>query len=395
MNTTTHPVSPEDIMAFLDTETFGKEALRVEKHMRQCPACTALAAQLRDTSYRLSEWSVPPMPRQVEDAVLAAAASAAGPGNTRKARRSTPLTIWNWRLWAVGGSGAAVAILAVVAVGITLERYRRVAEISPAPMISETNASARSGGAAQMESVPAPPATSQLAPPIASMIARTVSLGIVVRDYAPARSALDAILARHHGYAASLTLNTPENDARTFSASLRVPAAELDAALRELRQLGRVQSETQSGEEVTQQHADLDARLHNARETEARLLAILQQRTGKVDEVLDVEEKISEVRGEIETMEAEQQELEHHVAFASIDLQLTEEYRAQLGGRTQPVSTRMHNAFVAGLRRASAMLLSLVLFFEEFGPAILIWLAIAAVPVWFLWRRYRRALLRA
>lgn len=410
MNTELHPVSPEDIMAFLDTETFGKEALRVEKHMRQCTECTALAARLRSTSRTLDEWTVPPIPQHIENAVLAAAGNASR--TAPETRRTTPLTFSNWRLWTIGGSSAAVAVLGLIAV-VTFVEHRHRSDVYPAPMEqtasqAETRSASIGGAVAQVDSLkaapPPPPSTSEFssandataaAPQTGPMIARTVSLGILVKDYAPARTALDAILARHRGYAASLTLNTPENDARTFSASLRVPASELDATLRELRQLGRVQSETQSGEEVTQQHADLAARLHNARETETRLLAILQQRTGKVDEVLDVEEKLSAVRGEIETMEAEQQELEHRVSFASIDLQITEEYRAQLGTHTQPVSTRMHNAFIAGLGRASATLLSLVLFFEEFGPAMLIWLAIVVVPAGILWRRYRRALLRA
>ena len=409
MNTPTHPVTPEDLMAFLDTETFGKEALRIEKHMRQCPECTALAAEFRDTKYELIEWTVPPIPQQLSDSILAAA-DAELPRKSAASRRATPLSFGNWRLWAIGGSGAAVALLALVAVGITLEHRRQTAYLT-ARTQSESEATSRSqvaGGLARMDALKAapaaPPAVNAPAPasadtntssfadsaPTAPMIARTVSLALIVKDYAPARSALDAILARHRGYAAQLTLNTPENDARTFSASLRVPSTELDSTLAELRQLGRVQSESQSGEEVTQQHVDLTARLRNARETEARLLDILNHRTGKVDEVLDVEEKISETRGEIETMEAELKDLDHRVSFASIDLQLTEEFHAQLGTPTPSVLTRMRNAFVAGLGHAGTSLLSLVLFFEEFGPALLIWLAIAAVPVFFLWRRYRR-----
>ena len=412
MNTATHPYSPEEIMAFLDLELFGKEAVRLENHMRQCAECTALASQLRGTERALREWTVPPVPEQVGTAIAQALAGGTPAKTAKHAARSTQLSFWNWRLWAIGGSGAAMAILAVVAVGITLQwRARRIAPYVAPPMQAEQEAATRTRtDEAQLQTdkldarsagltsayAPAPSVAKQTAPASlpAPMIARTVSLGILVKDYAPARAALDAILARHHGYAAQLTLNTPQNDARTFSASLRVPSTELDATLNELRALGRVQSETQSGEEVTQQHSDLDARLRNARETEQRLRAILQQRTGKVEEVLDVEEKISEVRGEIEQMEAEQQALEHRVTFGSIDLQLTEEYRAALSGRALPASTRMHNAFVAGLERAWATVVALALFFMEFGPAMLIWLAIAAVPAWLMWRRYRRLLAR-
>ena len=222
------------------------------------------------------------------------------------------------------------------------------------------------------------------------MIARTVSLTIIVKDVPAARAQLDRILTHYQSYAAQLTLNTPEGGARSFQASLRVPAPELAAALAELRALGRVQNESQSGEEVTQQHADLVARLQNSRETEQRLRDILAQRTGKIEDVLQVEEEIARVRGEIEGMEADQKALEHRVDFSTVDLQLNEEYKAQLGSPSASAGNQIRNAFVSGLRNAGATLLGLLLFFEESGPVILIWLAILALPAALLWRRYRR-----
>jgi hypothetical protein len=222
------------------------------------------------------------------------------------------------------------------------------------------------------------------------MIARAVSLTIVVKDFAAARASLDSILLRHRGYAAQLIAATQENAPRSFQASLRIPAPELAATLAELKALGRVQNESQAGEEVTQQHADLAARLQNSRETEERLRAILEQRTGKIEDVLQVEEEIARVRGEIEQMEAEQQALEHRVEFASVDLQLTEEYKAELNPPSASVSNRLHNAFVAGLRNAAETVLGLVLFLVESGPVLLIWLAILGLPIFVLVRRYQR-----
>ena len=227
------------------------------------------------------------------------------------------------------------------------------------------------------------------------MIARTVSLAIQVKNVPESRSALDAILARNQGYAAELSINTPENAARSFTASLRIPAAALPSALADLRKLGRVQSETQSGEEVTQQHTDLVARLKNARETEQRLIAILQQRTGKVSEVLEVEQQISNTRGEIERMDAELKGLEHRVDFATVQVQLAEEFKAQLNPPSASVGTRMHNAFVAGLGNAGDSILGILLFLEEYGPVLLVWFAVLGAPAWLLLRRYRKVERRA
>jgi hypothetical protein len=223
------------------------------------------------------------------------------------------------------------------------------------------------------------------------MIARTVSLSILAKDFPSSREALDTILARHHGYAASLTANTQQNSARSVQASLRIPAGELTAAIAELKSLGQVQSETQGGEEVTQQHADLVARLKNSRETERRLQTILEQRTGKVSDVLAVEQEIARVRGEIEQMEAEQKSLEHRVSFASVELILAEEYKAQINSPSPAISTRIHNAMVAGYRDAVENVVGFVLFFAANGPTLLIWLAALAPIAWIARRRWLRA----
>lgn len=67
--------------------------------------------------------------------------------------------------------------------------------------------------------------------------------------------------------------------------------------------------------------------------------------------------------------------LEHRVDFASVDLQLVEEYKEQYNSSPMSASARLRNAFVEGMRNASGTLLGLALFLEEFGPAILIWSA--------------------
>jgi Domain of unknown function (DUF4349) len=83
------------------------------------------------------------------------------------------------------------------------------------------------------------------------MIAHGVSLSVVVKDFWASRSSLDTIVARRHGYAAQLNVSIPEDAARSLQASLRIPVFELSAAVSDLKTLGRVESESQSGEEVT------------------------------------------------------------------------------------------------------------------------------------------------
>jgi hypothetical protein len=107
-------------------------------------------------------------------------------------------------------------------------------------------------------------------------------------------------------------------------------------------------------------------------------------------DLLEVKQEIARVRGEIEQMEAQQKSLEHRVEFATVNLSLTEEYKAKLDTPAASVATCIHNAFVEGYRNSTESLLGIVLFFAEYGLTLMIWCVILALPAMFLWRRYRR-----
>jgi hypothetical protein len=223
------------------------------------------------------------------------------------------------------------------------------------------------------------------------MIARTASLSLVVKDFAAVESAVKSVTARHSGYIGELNTTMPPDAAKTLSATLRIPSAQLDAALAELKQLGRVDQETQSGEEVTRQYTDLVARLKNSRATEQRLLDVLRNNTGKVKDVLEVENEISRVRGEIEEMEADQRALQTRVDFATITLSVTEEYKASLQGSPASISTRLHNSFVEGYHGVVENVIGLLAWLLEAGPTLLLWAALLFFPLRWAWRRARRA----
>ncbi len=427
--TTAHPVAPEEVMAFLDGELSAAEAQAVSDHVDHCAECSTLADQFRSISRSLSQWNVETVPAKLEDTVRNAAAKTGSGVRIGKADIFLRASFWTWRQWATASAGCLAALLLVLAVSFpNLHRSRWAAFQAVAYDQLQTenqNSQKLSAGKPRVTNKlfePVEPATPRIAPdsnglfhgigdqagnsfsvdgqPMADqqskvaagpMIARTVSLSIVSKDFSAARSSLDTILARHHGYSAQLSVSTPENAPRGLQASLRIPAPELASTLAEIRALGRVENEAQSGEEVTEQHTNLVARLKNSRETERRLRTILEQRTGKVGEVLQVEREIARVRGDIEGMEAEQQALEHRVDFATVELQLSEEFKAQLNPPAASVSTRIHNALVAGYRDATETVLGIILFFAEYSPTLLIWLTVLAVPAIFLWRRYRKA----
>ena len=426
MNTTTtaHPVSPEELMAHLDAELPADRVSLVASHLAECSECCSLSAQLQESSLALHKWRIDDPNDSLNENLLRAAdpRTAAGAGQLYRLQLffSRPLP------WAI----ACLAVVALIFAQFSgrqlgMERQSstltfnkaRATPIVSAPLPSSPSAGPSAGGgrgmnqdaalsleaegkSPYMSSLPAsaappppPPAqggrASKEHEEAAPMIARTADLRIVVPKFESARSSLDAILLRYRAYAAALQVSTTEGSPRAITASLRVPAAQLGSAIADLKALGRVESESQSGEEVTQQHADLLARLKNSRETEIRLQDILRTRTGKVKDVLEVEEEISRVRGEIEQMEAERKTLEHRVDFATLNLTLAEEFKAQLSSPAPSLGTQWRNSIVTGFRNAFDSLFAVILLLSEVAPVLLLWAALLLPVGWLLWRRFR------
>jgi hypothetical protein len=222
------------------------------------------------------------------------------------------------------------------------------------------------------------------------MIVRTSQLTLTAKDFDRARANLEDILKRHKGYLGQLSASAPIGAARTLEATLRVPGDQLEPVMSEIKKLGRVESESQTGEEVTQQYVDLEARLSNARNAEQRLTGLLRQRTGKLSDVLAVEVEIDKVRGEIEQMEAERKGLANRVDFATLRVKIEEDYKAQLQVAPDSTLTRFRNAAVEGYTNMAGSVVDLALLLLSYGPTLLIWGALLIFPGRIIWRKLWR-----
>lgn len=394
-----HEVEPVELMAFLDGELPSARSAAVAAHLNNCPECRVAIAESRALAKRLTAWQVEGAPASLTTSVMAAA-NAAGvkPKDqvfSRASFRWFALPKWVW----VAAGGGCLLLLGAVWITSMRRSPEQIMTYMPPSAAREAPVPAPSAAADSVEAL-ANLAQNRVrveagfggggseAPPMAPMIARTASLTLVSKDFEVTRAALETIIRRHRGYSAQLTVSNQAGSTHALSASFRVPADQLDAVLAEIKQLGQVQQESQGGEEVTAQYVDLQARLSNARRTEQTLLEILQKRTGQLADVLAVEQELSRVREQIERMEAEMKNLQNRVSFATLQVELHEEYKAQL--QIPPsLRGRLRNALVEGFRTATDSLVGVVMFLASVGPFVLLWLIILFWPARYIWRRLR------
>ena len=105
---------------------------------------------------------------------------------------------------------------------------------------------------------------------------------------------------------------------------IKVVPENLDRFLQKARSLGELKNQTLGTEDVTKTYFDTDARLRNAKRMEERLLDMLQKKTGKVSDLLQVEKELGRVREQIEQMQGELKYYDALVQYATVTISLAE-----------------------------------------------------------------------
>jgi DNA repair exonuclease SbcCD ATPase subunit len=222
------------------------------------------------------------------------------------------------------------------------------------------------------------------------LIAHTAQLALATKEFAQSRASLEEILERHRGYAARLRM-VGRRSGSVLSATLRVPSPELGATVSELKSLGEVEQEEQAADEITQQRADLEARLSNAQGTLRQLQELLKKQTYPDGNVRELQRQIASAKAEVNRLEAERQSSEHRVIFANLQFSLREEIPAPV----ESLGAQFHSAASAGFKEAAASVSALLLFLIGRGPVVLLWIMILFLPARYVWRRSMTAAIPA
>ena len=192
---------------------------------------------------------------------------------------------------------------------------------------------------------------------LARQVSRRASIMLQASDVAKAVAGASALVREERGeFIEGSTFGGSGQDA-TATLTLRVISQRFGEALAALRALGEVESESASGEDVTDQIVDLDARVRNERKIEQELLALMEARRGSpLRDVLELRDQISRVRVNVERLEAQADRIARRVSLATIVVSV----RAVAAQPAKGLSVELGHAWQLGLaqltRSAAAVL---------------------------------------
>jgi len=160
-------------------------------------------------------------------------------------------------------------------------------------------------------------------PGISQKIIKTASVTVEVRrDTFQQRFQQAAMIASSHGGFISSS-RTRQGKHPSGVLVIRVPASQFEAATGELKSLGTVKGEQISGEDVTAQFVDLQARLRNWEAQESVLLRLMRQ-SKTIEDSLKVQRTLQDVQLAIEEIRGQLRVLSDQTDLSTITLSMAE-----------------------------------------------------------------------
>lgn len=299
----------------------------------------------------------------------------------------------------VAWSAAVLLLLFLAAIG--LSNLRR---LDPGPRAFPISSSQGNAPAeamvyrAQKNAGPAPQALSFESASAVSdrsperKLIRNAGLELTVADVRAAVEQVRKVTEASGGDISNLEI-TGGRESVSASLVVRVPASGLVSAVSEYKKLAvRTDHEEMTGRDVTREFYDNQAHLNNLRAEEQQYLTIMKQ-ARTVSDILEVSEKVSDVRDRIERLQAQIQVMTHDIEMSAVSITLTQVSAPQvLGVQWRPLYNAKIAAreLMAGLGDWIDWVVALLIKL----PLIVLWMATVGALLWLVWKIVRAVWLR-
>jgi len=224
-------------------------------------------------------------------------------------------------------------------------------------------------------------------------IIRNANLTMEVDSTSDMQHKVTSIAESHGGFVVTSEAKQRESAdpaKRTLDIKLvvRVPSDRFGSALDSIRGLANtLKEENVTGNDVTEEFIDLEARIRTQKALELQFLDIMKQ-ARKVEDALEVQRQIAEVRTDIEKLEGRKRFLENRSSLSTITVNL--ETPRQIVVNTSSFGRSLRESVSDGVDFGSALILFLVRFVIVMIPVTIFLLLPLGVLFRYFVRRAKR-----
>lgn len=215
-----------------------------------------------------------------------------------------------------------------------------------------------------------------------SKIIYSANVTVDTTDFDTSLTTLTELLEQYGGYVESSSFSGADyysisrwgNNNRYAEYMIRVPSESFETLMSSFTQLGNVPYTHTYTENVTTQYYDTQARLTAYETQESRLLEMMEQ-AETVSDLIAIEDKLSDVRYQIESLQSTINNWDRQISYSSIDLSIqeVEEYTPEA-----PTSfgQELWQALLSGLDGLGQFFKNLLVFIVTALPTIVILLVL-------------------
>jgi hypothetical protein len=217
----------------------------------------------------------------------------------------------------------------------------------------------------------------------------TANVELAVEDFSGVSDRVIALVKQFEAYVANSGLSGSSGENRRGTWTIRVPVARFDAFVGAAKGLGELIKVDTSSRDVSEEYYDVDARIRNKTKEEERLLKLLEERPGKLEDVIAIERELSRVREELERMQGRMRVLADQTSLTTVELSIVE-IRDYEPPQAPTLATRIRRTFgesLATLQMAGETMLLAAVGMAPWMPVAIV----IAAPFVVLARRHRQA----
>ena len=220
----------------------------------------------------------------------------------------------------------------------------------------------------------------------------TVDLTAETEDLDVLRAGLDEKIGTFNGYVEDQSINNgsayQSRRYRSTSLTIRIPADQVDAFLQDVGSLANVVRQNKRIEDVTLSYVSTENRLKALETEEARLLELMAKAESMSD-LLEIEERLSEVRYELENYGSRKRLYDNQIDYATIYLSI-EEVQEYTPVEEPTLWARIRDGFMENLSGVGDDLLDALVWLIVSIPYLVVLALIVLIVLWVVKRARRR-----
>lgn len=224
---------------------------------------------------------------------------------------------------------------------------------------------------------------------------RTVNMSVETKEFDAVMGTLEQRVTELGGYIENMdtyngSVYSSSRSSRRASMTARIPADQLNVFLSEVSEISNVTRRTENVQDVTLNYVDLVSHKKTLQAEHDRLLELME-RAEYIEDIITIEQRLSNIQYQIESMEAQLRTYDNKVDYGTVNLDVSEvQELTPVEVHEETLWERISGGFMDNLKKVGNGALEIVVWLLVHIPTLVVWaLFITLFIVWIRWIQKR------